>query len=226
MKTEICCNSFCSAVNAQKGGADRIELCANLEVGGVTPSEEDIRRAVNDLNIRTHVLIRPRGGDFCYSASELDVIEKDILMCKKLGVHAVVLGFLTVEGKIDVALTKRMVRLAAPMDVTFHRAFDEICQNPADALEAVIESGCTRLLTSGCKCTAIQGAETIARLVMQARGRITILAGSGLTPSNVAQLITETGVDEVHGSCKRVLDDGSVVTDTEIVKQFIRESNR
>lgn len=222
MIVEICCNSYQSAANAKAGGADRVELCARLEVGGVTPAEEDIRRCVEELGLRTHVLVRPREGDFCYSADELDEIRRDILMCKRLGAHAVVVGFLTAEGAIDVPLTAEMVRLAAPMEVTFHRAFDEIKQPPLDALEAIVGAGCTRILTSGCQPTALEGVDTIRQLVEHAQGRITILAGSGVTPDNVGRLIELTGVGEVHGSCKRTLSDGTMVTDTEIVRNMIK----
>lgn len=221
MTVEICCNSYQSAVNAQKGGADRVELCANLEVGGVTPADEDIRKCV-ELGIRTHVLVRPRGGNFCYTDAEVEQIRKSILRCKVLGAHAVVIGFLTDEGKIDTDLTKEMVQLASPMEVTFHRAFDEIKQSPQEALEAVIATGCTRILTSGCRPTAIEGADTICQLVKAANGRIAILAGSGVAPENVAQLIRQTGVGEVHGSCKHQLADGTIETDTEIVEQLIK----
>jgi len=222
MIVEICCNSIQSAKNAIQGGADRVELCANLEIGGVTPSYDDIDLCVNTLGIRTHVLVRPRGGDFCYTDSEISQIERDIIKCKELGVHAVVIGFLTPEGKIDTTLTRRMVELAYPMEVTFHRAFDEMNQEPLVALEEIINCGCSRILTSGCRPTAIEGKDVIRQLVTKAEGRITILAGSGVTPENAQQIILQAGANEIHGSCKRTLPDGTIETDIETVKQLIQ----
>lgn len=222
MLTEICCNSIDSAKNALQGGADRIELCKNLEIGGVTPSMEDVDYCINTLGLRTHVLIRPRGGDFCYNSEEFSQIKTDVWKCKNLGVHAVVIGFLTKDGQIDKELTKEIVTLASPMEVTFHRAFDEIAEDPIEALEDVISTGCTRILTSGCKPTAIEGIETIKKLVDKSAGRIIILAGSGVTPGNVAEIVNVTKVSEVHGSCKSVQPDGSIATDAEIVSKLVK----
>ncbi len=210
-----------SAQNAVKGGADRIELCQNLEVGGVTPAMEGVDYCVNTLGVRTHVLVRPRGGDFCYSSDEVAQIKADVLACKQIGAHAVVVGFLTQEGYVDKDLTRQIVALAAPMEVTFHRAFDEMSQDPFEALEVIISTGCKRILTSGCRPTALAGADTIKNLVLQSKGRIEILAGSGIAPENVAEIISRTGVQEVHGSCKCTLSDGTTVTDQRIVSQLV-----
>lgn len=216
---EICTPSLASARAAKEGGAGRVELCRDLPCGGLTPSESDIYECVHTLGLRTHVLMRPRAGDFCYTAAEVAEIEHTILRCKELGVHAVVVGFLTDEGRVDVALTRRMVQLAAPMEVTFHRAFDEARQDPLEALQAIASCGCTRLLTSGQAPMALEGADVIRRLV-GATG-VRILAGSGVTPQNVRELIARTGVGEVHGSCKVTLPDGTVQTDAALVRQLI-----
>lgn len=216
---EICTPSRASAVAAKEGGAQRVELCRSLEVGGLTPSEDDIEYCVRTLGLRTHVLVRPRAGDFCYNETEVAEIERTILRCKKLGAHAVVIGFLTRDGKVDTGLTRRMVQLAAPMEVTFHRAFDEALQDPIEALQAVADAGCHRLLTSGQKPTAFEGASVIKRLVESAK--VTILAGSGVTPDNVRQLIAATGVTEVHGSCKTTLPDGTLQTDAAQVRRLL-----
>lgn len=225
MKIEICANSRQSAANAKAGGAERIELCRQLELGGTTPAEEDIRYCVHELGLRTHVLVRPRAGDFCYTDAEMEQVCAAVEMCRRAGAHAVVAGFLTAEGKIDEERTRRIVELAKPMEVTFHRAFDEMRQEPQEALEAVIRCGCHRLLTSGCKPTAEEGIETLRQLVKQAGGRIAILAGAGITPENAARIAGKTGVGEMHGSCKQRLADGSTVTSREIVERLIETLN-
>lgn len=218
---EICTPSRASAVAAKEGGAQRVELCRDLECGGLTPSDDDIEYCIKELGLRTHVLVRPRAGDFCYSASEINEIEQCISRCKAMGAHAVVVGFLTPEGNVDTVLTRRMVQLATPMEVTFHRAFDEARQDPMEALEAVASCGCTRLLTSGQRPTACEGAEVIRRLV--GATNVKILAGSGVTPSNVRELVEKTGVGEVHGSCKTTMADGTVQTDAVQVHKLLEQ---
>lgn len=218
---EICSPSRQSAINAKAGGASRVELCKDLAVGGTTPAEDDIAYCVKDLGLRTHVLVRPREGDFCYTDAEFAQICAEIEMCRRAGAHAVVVGFLTPDGMIDVDKTRRAVELAAPMQVTFHRAFDEMRQDPLEALEAVISCGCHRILTSGCKPSAEQGIDTLRQLVAKAAGRITILAGAGITPANAAMIVRQTGVSEVHGSCKHTLPDGTVETDTHTVSALL-----
>ena len=217
---EICTPSRLSAVAAKEGGAKRIELCSNLEVGGLTPTDEDIVYCVQTLGLRTHVLVRPRVGNFLYSADEMAEIERTVMRCRQLGAAAVVVGFLTPDGKVDLGLTRRIVQLAAPMEVTFHRAFDEALQDPIEALQAVMEAGCHRLLTSGQAPTALQGAAVIKRLVDHTSS-LKILAGSGITPDNVRQLIASTGVTEVHGSCKTSLPDGTLQTDAAQVRRLL-----
>lgn len=222
MKVEICANSRQSAVNAQAGGAVRVELCRQLEVGGTTPTADDISYCVHDLNLRTHVLVRPRAGSFVYTDAEYEQICREVEMCRQCGAHAVVVGFLTPNGMIDEERTRQVVQLAAPMEVTFHRAFDEIHQDVGEALKAVIRCGCHRILTSGCQPNAEQGIDTLRQLVHQAAGRITILAGAGITPANARRIVQETGVLEIHGSCKHTLPDGTIETDPETVRQLIK----
>lgn len=198
---EICANSVQSAIYAEKGGADRIELCQNLNEGGTTPSYGTIRYCVQNLAIPVFVLIRPRSGDFCYSETEYDVMKQDVLTCKELGVAGVVTGFLHPDFSVDTGRTKEIVTLASPMKVTFHRAFD-LSRNWQTNLEAIISCGCHRILSSGCRQTALEGSNILHEMQLLAHNRITILAGSGITPQNVTELILKTGVSEIHASCK------------------------
>ena len=223
MHVEICCNSILSARNAKMGGAYRIELCQALGEGGTTPSAATIEYCVNELNLHTRVLIRPRGGNFVYDNDEMAVILRDIKLAKRFGANAVVVGFLTPEGDIDIEKTRVAVEAAEDMGVTFHRAFDE-CRNPEEALEQIIDCGCQKLLTSGCKPTAWEGTAMITQLVSQSARRIDIIAASGIVSTNAAEIITLTGVDEIHGSFKKTID-GMSVTDTKQVKQLFENLN-
>lgn len=218
---EICCGSIQSAANAKAGGAVRVELCQGLVEGGTTPSPATIDYAVKELGLQVFVLVRPRGGDFCYNELEIRTMEEDVAYCKKAGAAGIVVGFLHPDGSIDTALTRRFVELSAPLPVTFHRAFDE-CKEPLKALEQIIDCGCKRILTSGCQPTAMEGADMLQQLVKQSDGRITILAGSGVTPDNVVTLREKTGVSEIHGSCKMTRTDGAWETDTEAVKSLLQ----
>lgn len=200
IKIEICAPSVQSAIHADIAGADRIELCQNLSEGGTTPSYGSIRYCAQHLSLQTTVLIRPRTGDFCYNEAEYETIKNDVKVCKELGVHAVVVGFLHADLTIDIERTKEIVQLAAPMRVTFHRAFD-ICADWRVALEQIIESGCTRILTSGSYPTAYEGIPVLKEMVAQAGDRITILAGSGVNHTNAVEIVTNTGVKELHSSC-------------------------
>ena len=222
MKIEICCNSIYSAFNAIKAGVGRIELCRDLPCGGLSPDMEDVAFLCDTTPLEVRVLLRPRPGDFCYSDAEYERIRQEALLCKRLEAHAVVVGFLTKEGKIDMERTREIVELVAPLQVTFHRAFDEL--SPADApeaLEKIIACGCHKLLTSGCAPTALEGADTIARLVQQSQGRIGIIAASGVTPATAQDIVRRTGVSELHGSCKAPY--GPIeLSDKEQVKSLIR----
>ena len=219
MHVEICCNSILSARNAKAGGANRIELCQALGEGGTTPSAAAIEYCVKELNLQTRVLIRPRGGNFVYDNDEMRVILRDIELAKRLGAHAVVVGFLTAEGDIDTENTRRAVEAADGMGITFHRAFDE-CRNPKEALEQIIDCGCHKLLTSGCKATAWEGREMLKKLLSQAGRRIGIIGASGITVDNVHQLVLETGLYEVHASLKHTFD-GLTCTAIDQVREFM-----
>ena len=222
MEIEICCGSIQSAANAKAGGAVRIELCQGLVEGGTTPSPATIDYAVKKLGLQVFVLVRPRGGNFCYNELEIKTMEEDVEFCKRAGVAGIVVGFLHPDGSIDTELTRRFVKLAAPLPVTFHRAFDR-CPEPLKALEQIIDCGCARILTSGCKPTAMEGADLLKQLAKQANGRIKILAGSGVTPENAAALREKTGVSEIHGSCKITRADGAWETDADAVTRLVEQ---
>lgn len=204
---EICAASVASCVAAQEGGADRIELCDNLLEGGTTPSYATISLAREKVKIAIYPIIRPRGGDFLYSGLEYETMKRDIVMCKQLGCDGVVIGLLTPDGKVDIPRTKALVELAWPMGVTFHRAFD-MTDDPMQALEDVIATGCERILTSGHRNTAVEGIALLAELVKKAEGRIAILVGSGVRSTNIAQLIKETGAQEFHTTAKAYIESG------------------
>ena len=193
---EVCCFSIESCISAELGGAKRIELCASLYEGGTTPSAGLIKLAKQKTSLQIHAMIRPRGGDFCYSEDEILVMQEDIRMAKELGCDGVVLGILQKDGKVNIVQTKAMVELAKPMPVTFHRAID-MTPDYQEALENIIKAGCDRILTSGQKNTAFEGIEAIENLVKQAHGRIEIMAGSGVNADN-AQALIHTGVDALH----------------------------
>lgn len=193
---EICVQGVESALEAQRGGAHRVELCEDLTVGGVTPSAGAIAVACHTLTIPVHALIRPRGGDFCYSDVELDVMRHDIEAAKTLGASGVVLGILNRDASIDRERTAWLTALARPMSVTFHKAFDA-CPDPRVALELLIELGIDRILTSGQRASAMQGIELLGELVHLARGRIAIMAGGRIEEEHIPALCA-AGVEEVH----------------------------
>jgi copper homeostasis protein len=199
---ENCANSAHSALLAQAGGADRVELCASMPEGGTTPSIGEIRVARKLLtHTKLHILIRPRGADFCYSTTEVDCMLADIQAAREAGADGVVMGALLPNGDIDVATMHRLIEAASGMAVTFHRAFD-VCRDPLAALEQIIALGCSRLLTSGQCATALEGASLIARLISAAHGRIVVMPGCGITPTNIAQLARLTGATEFHLSAR------------------------
>lgn len=201
---EICANSVTSALAAQAGGADRVELCDNMAEGGTTPSYGTIARTRELLNIRVYPIIRPRGGDFLYDGLEFTLMQKDIEVCKQLGCDGIVTGILTENGKVDVTRMKQLVALAQPMGVTFHRAFD-MTDDALEALEAVISTGCERILTSGQRSTAIEGAALIRQLVERAGDRIIIMAGAGVRDHNIAELVRQTHAREYHSRGNTVI---------------------
>jgi len=187
---------------AQQGGADRVELCAGIPEGGTTPSYGEIKTARRLLDTtKLHVIIRPRGGDFLYTPLELERMEEDIRMARRLGADGVVFGCLTRDGSIDIESNKKLIGIADGMSATFHRAFDR-CNDPQTALETLVALGFDRILTSGQQPTALLGTGLLARLNRQARGRITILAGCGVNENNIRQIMTATGVHEFHFSAR------------------------
>lgn len=202
---EICANSAQSCVEAEAGGAKRVELCAGIPEGGTTPSYGEIRMAQRlTSKIDINVIIRPRGGDFLYTEAEIGSMLLDIELCKQLGVHGVVFGCLTKEGDIDVPLMRRLIETAAPLSVTCHRAFD-VCRDPFRAMEKLIDLGCDRILTSGQQSDAVKGIPMIKQLVERADDRIIIMPGCGVREENIALIEQETGAKEFHTSARSVL---------------------
>jgi copper homeostasis protein len=203
---EICANSAQSCVEAEIGGAKRVELCAGIPEGGTTPSYGEIRTALSlTSSIAINVIIRPRGGDFLYTPAEIQSMLYDIEMAKQLGVHGVVFGCLTKEGDLDVALMKRLKEAAGTLSVTCHRAFD-VCRDPYTAMEQLIEMGFDRILTSGQQLDAVKGIPLIAELVRKAAGRIIIMPGCGIRENNIALIEKATGTTDFHASARRVIN--------------------
>ncbi|MCC8155184.1 MAG: copper homeostasis protein CutC [Tannerellaceae bacterium] len=202
---EVCANSAQSCVEAEAGGATRVELCAAIPEGGTTPSYGEIKTAQKlTSGIDINVIIRPRGGDFLYSSAEVDSMLYDIEMARELNVHGVVVGCLTKEGDVDVPMLRRLVKAAGPLSVTFHRAFD-VCREPFKALEQIIEAGCDRILTSGQQPDAVKGIPMIAELVKQAGDRIIIMPGCGVRENNIALIEEQTGAKEFHTSARSMI---------------------
>lgn len=202
---EICANSAQSCVEAEAGGAHRVELCAAIPEGGTTPSYGEIRMAQElTSNIDIHVIIRPRGGDFLYTAAEVETMLYDIEMAKMLKVNGVVFGCLTKEGDIDVPLMRRLIEASGALSVTCHRAFD-VCREPFVALEQLVALGCDRILTSGQQPDAVQGIPLIKELVQRANGRIIIMPGCGVREDNIALIEAETGAKEFHTSARSIV---------------------
>jgi copper homeostasis protein len=205
MLYEVCVDSVEGALAAQNAGAQRIELCDNLVEGGTTPSLGMLQLAREKVSIGVNVLIRPRGGDFCCSELEFEIMRRDIQAAKAAGADGVVLGLLLPDGSIDLERTRRLLEIARPLPVTFHRAFD-LCRAPDDALECLAALGVARILTSGQKKSALEGADCIARLVARAGKRLIILAGGGINAGNLSALVAATGIQECHFSARRSLE--------------------
>lgn len=204
-KVEICANSVASCLQAQKGGAHRVELCAGIPEGGTTPSYGEIAIARKLLNIELNIIIRPRGGDFLYSDVEHQTMVHDIKIAKKLGVDGIVIGCLNADGTIDMVRNRELIDAAQGMSVTFHRAFD-MCKDPFESLEQIIALGCDRLLTSGQQPTAIEGISLLSKLVAKANERIIIMPGSGVNENNIATIAKETKAREFHFSAREPIN--------------------
>lgn len=201
IKIEICVDSIESALIAQKGGADRIELCSALDSGGLTPSKGLVESVVSNLNIPVNVLIRPRSGDFHYTRHEFEVIKSDIFSAKVSGVSGIVIGMLNTDGTVDSCRMKEVMEMCHPLPVTFHRAFDMV-RDHYEALEEIIKLGCARILTSGGHKTATAGSLVISELVKQAKDRIIIMPGSGINEKNFKELYEATRCSEYHLSAR------------------------
>jgi copper homeostasis protein len=196
---EICVDSTESALAAERGGAQRVELCGDLVEGGITPSAGVIENIRQKVRIAFNVIIRPRGGDFCYTADEFDSMKRDVLMAKQLGIDGVVFGILREDGHVDADRTRSLVELARPMSTTFHRAFD-MSVDLNRALEDVVSAGVDRVLTSGGGQNAVDGIRPIRQLVAAARDRIAIMVGGGIRETNVRRIVRETGAREIHAN--------------------------
>jgi copper homeostasis protein len=213
-KLEVIGFTIESCLIAQAAGAHRIELCDNPSEGGTTPSYGFIKTARENLSIELYPIIRPRGGDFLYSEIEFELMKADIQICKNLGCDGVVIGMLNSDGTVDKQRCKQLVDIAQPMGVSFHRAFDRT-KDPFKALEDIISIGCERILTSGQKSVATDGAALLNELVKQANGRIIIMPGSGVRSDNVEKLVKKTNATEFHTSAR---------TYTDSKMEFINES--
>ncbi|MGD0892790.1 MAG: copper homeostasis protein CutC [Terracidiphilus sp.] len=201
MKLEICVDSVESAIAAERGGAHRVELCTDLVEGGITPSAGLIASVRKSIAIGIYVMIRPRGGDFCYTDVEFEVMQEEIRQARNLGVDGIVLGLLDEQGRVDVARTRQLVELAGPIETTFHRAID-MTPDPLAALNDVVATGASRILTSGGAPSAKLGMREIARMVKAAKGRIAIMAASGVTADTIAAIAEATGASEFHSSAR------------------------
>lgn len=201
VQVEVCVDSVASAIAAERGGAARIELCSGLIEGGVTPSAGLIETTRSAIAIPVHVMIRPRPGDFFYDAHEFEAMRRDVIIAKQLGANGVVFGILNMDGTLDLTRTRELADLARPLSLTCHRAFD-MTADLFRTLEDLWAIGIDRVLTSGGEQTALLGQKTIAALVKTARGRVAIMAGSGIKPKNARRLVEETGVREVHVGLK------------------------
>lgn len=202
---EVCTDSTESALAAREGGADRIELCGNLIIGGTTPSPELFKEIRKNCDIRAHILIRPRFGDFCYTDHEFAIIKEEVKTFKKLGAEGVVVGILKPDGTLNMEQMRELMKEAEGMSVTLHRAFD-VCVDPFEALDQAIELGVDTILTSGQKNTCMEGVGLLKELVKRSAGRVTIQGGAGISADAIRKLYPKTGITAYHMSGKIVLD--------------------
>lgn len=210
---EVCVDSVESAIAAEEGGGGRIELCDNLLEGGTTPSAGMIAVACRRLKIPVNVIIRPRGGDFCYSEPEYEVMRHDINTAKQLGAAGIVIGVLLPDGAVDKQRTHALVALARPMSVTFHRAFD-MARDPHASLETLVALGIDRLLTSGQEKSALEGLDLIAALVQKAGERMIVMPGGGIHERNAARIVAQSKAREIHVTARGTLESPMQYRDT------------
>lgn len=201
---EICADGLFSAIAASVSGVQRIELCANLEAGGLTPSAGTMKVVRARVGIPVHVLIRPRRGDYVYTPACVDIMLNDILFAKELGFEGVVIGVLDKNGKLETSQMNELLDAASGMSVTFHRAID-VAANPDETIEQLIQLGVNRVLTSGGRATAWEGREAIARYQRNFGEHIAIMAGSGINSTNVVDILNVTNIKEVHASAKSII---------------------
>lgn len=202
---EACVDSVRSAIEAEKGGAKRVELCGNLIIGGTSPGAALFRQVRKHTDLKIRVLLRPRFGDFCYDEYEFEIMKEDVAMYRDLGADGIVTGILRPDGTLDTVRMGELVELAGDTDVALHRAFD-VCRNPQETLEQAVELGIKTILTSGQKNSAWEGRNLIKELVAQSAGRIEILAGAGISPETIEKLMPYTGAASYHMSGKVTLD--------------------
>lgn len=198
MIKEACVESLIDALEAEKRGADRIELCDNLSQGGTTPSYGTIKVALSTLKIPVFPIIRPRGGDFYYTPAEIEVIKEDIKVCKSLGAKGVILGLLTKDKKIDFEVLSQLVELAKPMEVTFHKAIDEL-EDPTLVIDELINIGVKRILSSGTKPTALEGKDMLNKMIEKAGDRLTIVVAGKVTKEILPEVSNLIPAKEYHG---------------------------
>ena len=194
-----------SAINAEKGGASRLELCSNLVEGGTTPSLGLLRVIKERVKIPVYVMLRPRGGDFVYSEDDFQVMKENLVLFKENGADGLVFGILTPDGVIDVIRSKEIIQLSRPLPVTFHRAFDMV-KDPATSLDTLISLGVDRVLTSGQESTALEGLPLLASLIKQAQAKIIVVPGGGITERNLQRILKESGAKEFHCSARSSRD--------------------
>ena len=215
-KIEIACFNLESALIAENAGADRVELCADMSVGGTTPTIEIIQQAREHLTIDLYIMIRPRGGNFVYSDSEFEQMKSEIETIKKLGVNGFVFGILKDDNTINIEQNKVLVELVKPFSCTFHRAFDEVL-NVDKALEDVISCGFSTILTSGTFPNVMEGKEVLKQLVNQAKNRIEIMPGGGLRSTNISEINEMVDANWYHSSA---ITDGSEIASPEEIMQL------
>ena len=222
MQLEIVATSLQSAINAEKAGADRIELCSELGVGGITPSYGLIKSVLENCSISVFVLIRPRSGNFVYSDEEFEIIKKDIQLCKDLGCAGIVSGVLNADNSIDLNRTQELIELSKPLEFTFHRAFD-LTENPIRSLEELMDLGADRVLSSGQKNSAELGLDLLIQLKNVAQNKIGVLPGGGINPANV-HLFTENGFSEIHASASSVYQENDQPKISFVSEKFLDET--